>query len=57
MQGEDGLASRCLAYGRKKPVKNGPDAADDQARAEDARKTKMLEIAFMDMVQMFLAFV
>jgi hypothetical protein len=56
MKGKNGLASHGLEHGGEKAVKYGPDTTYDQARTEHARKTQMLEIAFMNMVQMFLAF-
>lgn len=54
---KDSTASRHFENGRKNPVQNCGNARKDQLPAETDGKNQVLEIAFMDGIEVFLAFI
>jgi len=57
MEREHRRASRALEHGGKQPVQNRRNARANQTGTEQGGKTQMLEIAFMNRIEMLLAFI
>jgi hypothetical protein len=57
VQLEHGLAGSMVEQSGTKTVYDGGQPAADQTQTETSRKKEMFEIAFMDAIEMFLAFI